>query len=49
MVAGTASSRGSMTMETEPRQIECIDEDVDNTNQVIFRYPIIQPLRESVV
>lgn len=35
-------------METKPRQIEFINEDIDNTIEVIFRDPVIQSLRGKV-
>lgn len=34
-------------METKPRQIEFINEDIDNTIEVIFRDLVIQSLREK--
>lgn len=34
-------------METKPRQIEFINEDIDNTNPIVFRDPVIQSLREK--
>ena len=34
-------------MGTKPRQIEFINEDIDNTIEVIFRDPVIQSLREK--
>lgn len=45
--SGPRPESGGMAMETKPRQIEFINEDIDNTNPIVFRDPVIQSLREK--
>lgn len=47
MIARATSSGWGATLETECAEIELIDEEVDDTDQVILADPILEPLREK--
>lgn len=47
MVARATGSGGHTTLETERRKIELLDEEVDDTDQVILADPVLQTIREK--
>lgn len=47
VIARATGSGGHTTLETERQKIELLDEEVDDTNQVILADPVLQTIREK--
>lgn len=47
MIARPSRPSGCMTMKAKRGEVEFIDEEIDDTDKVIFADPVLQTLREK--